>query len=104
MHWTLWTILISVILLVIEFFIFKCFQVSGCMRNDWKSIEFPIFVILILALAALVPILNCAAVGIFPIVTMSKLTDNYDYMKLKPLEGNENNIMLHILYFLCKSV
>lgn len=104
MHWTLWTMIISIILLVIEFLVFRCFHVSYRKNNDWEDVDFPIFVLLIIGVLAFVPIVNLITAVAFPISTSVNMSENYNYAQLKPIGGNENNVMLRILHFLSKSI
>lgn len=104
MHWTLWTMLISVILIIIEILVFKCYQVKEYRNSEPEDITFSIGLLILLSIGALIPIFNCILVLVFPIASMVHISENYNDMMLKSLENNKNNVMLNILYFLKKGI
>ena len=104
MHWTLWTILISVILIVIEILVFKCYQVKEYRDSEPEDITFSIGLLILLSVGALIPMFNCILVLVFPIESIVHISENYNDMMLKSLEYNKNNVMLNILYFLKKGI
>lgn len=103
MHWTLWTILISAIIVAIEYLIMKCLLVaSSCYQKTCEDIKFKIWHIVVLVLCVLTPVMNIATIFAFPALVFN----GYYYIQLKDIEKeeNKNNLMLRILNFFGKEL
>lgn len=105
MHWTLWTMLIAIILIAIEFLVIKCFEVEN-RRDEWNNIYLPVWNYLLVVLLAFVPVGNLITVVVFPVVIGCYIDEDYYDCRLKDVkkDENKNNLMLHILTILTREV
>lgn len=96
--------LVSVILIIIEILVFKCYQVKEYRNSEPEDITFSIGLLILLSIGTLIPIFNCILILVFPITSVIHISENYNDMMLKSLENNKNNVMLNILYFLKRGI
>lgn len=105
MHWTLWTMLIAIILIVIELSVIRCLEVRG-RRDNWDNIHLPVWSYLLVVLLAFVPVLNLITAVAFAIIIGCYIDENFYDCRLKDVkkDENKNNLMLHILTLLVRKV
>lgn len=106
MHWTLWTILISVVLLALEYLVLRCFRVNDSSGSSFHSVELPVWSFILVGVLALAPVINLITVVAAPFGVSIYINDEYWNCELKDARSEENkdNIMLMIISFLAKKV
>lgn len=106
MHWTLWTMLIAVVLLAIEYLVLRCIEVSDTWDGPCHSAELPVWAFILIGALAFAPVINLIVVIAAPIVVAIYIEDEYCDIKLKDPKSEENkdNIMLMIISFLARRV
>lgn len=104
MSWKLWTILIAIILIAIEYAVLRCYEVHE--DGKWQNIKLPVWVYILITACIAVPVLNLIAAVIIIFCVGGYVSDCYYSARFKDPKApeNQNNIMLQIIAFLGKTV